>query len=191
MPTPDEYEQYRLLFEHYRLATEDTGRVFDRRERSKDVFIGLNTLLITGVGLLVSQSLQTASWYLPLVLAGIAVVATYINLTWLQQHNSYLGLISLRVAYLQALEERLQSLVDLGEIDTGRYSKRYAAKPTTVGVLKTEQLTFYQTRARIGSSRLDRRLILIFLLAYPTITIFVAVVVYLVQGGLIPAFNLA
>lgn len=151
-------EEYHLLFEHYKLAVEDIARMNDRRRVNSDVYIGLNTFLLTGMVFLLSMN-QAAPWILPIIFLVITVLAFFINQTWRSSLASYRTMINLRVAMLQEIEERLQGL----------YQQIVAAEnaPVDIRVFMKEA----QNPQQPGFTRVELRLTWLFLIVYPLMTL--------------------
>lgn len=91
-------------FEEYRLFIEDTARLQDRRQTVTNIYIAINTILLSAVGLLMSgegpQSWVRVAGALVIPAAGIAVCSF-----WQQLVYKYKALIRLRFRELRRMEE--------------------------------------------------------------------------------------
>ena len=92
-------------FEEYRLFIEDTARFSERRQTVNNTFVAVNTLLLTAIAFLVSDSgaRQYGSFItalpIPLVIAGILVCVW-----WRQLIYKYKELVGFRMKQLMEME---------------------------------------------------------------------------------------
>src|SRR5215472_11988174 len=177
MSTPAHLEEYHVLFEHYKLMIEDIARMNDRRLVNSDVYIGLNTFLLTGMVFLLSIS-HSVSWLLPSVFLVVTLLALVINQTWKSSLESYRQMINLRVTYIQKFEQRLQYLYQhIAPTEGDRLD---------VGVFMREA----QFTQQPGFTRVELRLTWLFMALYPAVTIGVFLLTYLVNNHLLTPISL-
>ncbi|MBA2682692.1 MAG: hypothetical protein H0U76_30415 [Ktedonobacteraceae bacterium] len=170
-------EQYRLLFEHYKLAVEDIARMSDRRRINSDVYIGLNTFMLTGMVFLLSLS-HLSSWLLPSLFLIITVLAYFINRTWRHSLNSYRQMINLRVEFIQHAEQKMQQLYQR-IVDA-------ADEPFAIGIFVKEVQFAHQP----GFTRVELRLTRLFLVVFPLITLLTVVLTSLTITRHLPGLSL-
>jgi len=169
-------EQYRLLFEHYKLAVEDVARMSDRRRINSDVYIGLNTFLLTGMVFLLSLTHQP-SWLFPGLFLLITVLAWFINRTWKNSLVSYRAFIHLRVDFIQRAERKLQQMYQ--QIATP------AEEPFEIGIFVKET----QFDNQPGFTRVELQLTRLFGIIFPLITLIAFVLAGLTTLHIVPLFG--
>ena len=91
------------LFEEYRMLLQDAARLPDRRQSTSNMYVTVNSLLLTAIGLLGKDLVASGRWGLllpiPLVAAGIAVC-----LWWTQLIRKHKLLVGLRINALREME---------------------------------------------------------------------------------------
>ncbi len=92
-----------LKFEEYRTFIEDTGRFTERRQNTSNLYISINSLLLTGLMFvevdLDAQKLTDLLFPLLIITAGI-----FISLLWKQLIQKYKKLVGLRINILREME---------------------------------------------------------------------------------------
>ena len=85
------------------MLLQDAARFTDRRQTTSNMYVAVNSLLLTAIGVLVKDLAARGSWSLllpfPLVAAGIAVC-----LWWTQLIRKYKLLVGLRIDTLREME---------------------------------------------------------------------------------------
>jgi hypothetical protein len=116
-----------ILFEQYKLYVELTDRVSERRQSVNTFFLSLNSILITGLTIFLTQvgGIQAnCNWILIAIAAGIVACAT-----WRRLVRSYGQLNAGRFEVIHLLESRLPARLFDFEWDILEQGKRY--KPFT------------------------------------------------------------
>jgi mRNA-degrading endonuclease HigB of HigAB toxin-antitoxin module len=154
--------------EEYKTIIEQTSSLSDRRQVTNDIYVALNTLFLTGLGFLLT-SFHLRTWWPTLALAGVTLVSWIINGTWLGLLRQYRELIRFRVDYLKQLE------------------KHYFSKPGDMkkGIYLAESDLYDNKGKNFGFTRLELRLVWLFLILYPLIAVIVAALTYLQMSGII------
>jgi hypothetical protein len=178
-------------FQYYLALMEDTTKLSDRRQTTNDLFVGLNVVFFTGMGALFYAS-HLKTWWVTGLFAAITVVAFFLNLTWIRLNNRYSLLVGLRIRYMHQLESALQSQgIFVADAPLPGAPRLPGTAPATgTGIYTLEYQRLYTKKARFGFSRLERRLIIVFMIAYVLATAGVAVVTYLISTGAIISVSL-
>jgi hypothetical protein len=174
-------------FQYYLALMEDTTKLSDRRQTTNDLFVGLNVVFFTGMGALFYAS-HLKTWWVTGLFAAITAIAFFLNFTWIRLINRYSRLVGLRIAYMHQLESALQSQ-GIFVADPLLPGAPGQSGPGT-GIYTLEYQRLYTKNARFGFSRLERVLIVTFMIAYVLATIGVAVVTYLITINVIGPVSL-
>jgi hypothetical protein len=169
-------------FQYYLALMEDTTKLSDRRQTTNDLFVGLNVVFFTGMGALFYAS-HLKSWWVTGLFVAITALAFFLNFTWIRLINRYSRLVGLRIRYMHQLETALQSQ---GIFVSAPLVPGAPAQPGTVpalgtGIYTLEFQRLYTKEGQFGFSRLERGLIVIFMIAYVLATLGVATVTYLIS----------
>jgi hypothetical protein len=176
-------------FHEYEKIMEESGKLSDRRQTVSDLFLGINSLFLTAAGFsAVASNLTT--WWSTGICCAIAIVAIPINITWIQLIHRYRALIDLRSRYLEGLEKSLQSDDSFGTISIASADRRKVDQYPR-GVYGVEAIVLYSKGSKVGFYTLERRLVLIFILAYALLTAVVAVLTFLITNGVLAPLKLA
>lgn len=92
--------------EEYKAVLEFIGRLSARRQNSNDVFVGINTVFLTGLGVFLAT--HPLSWGTTVSVTIIAVAVTPVNFVWRMALMRYDGNIGRRVKYLLGIEEEFR-----------------------------------------------------------------------------------
>jgi hypothetical protein len=93
----------KLKFEEYKLFVDDTARFTERRQTITNIYIGVNSVLLGGIGLLVKDA-GLQSWVVtPSVLALLAA-GIVICVFWGQLIRKYKALVGFRIDQLRKME---------------------------------------------------------------------------------------
>jgi hypothetical protein len=149
VPPPEVLEEYKFIAESLANTTE-------RRQRTNDVYVGVNALFLSGIGFLLAAS-HFDSWRTAIEVGAITAVIAPLNGTW----------CSAVAFYGRAIVTHVQCLVEL----EGKY--QFAAD------LSTRLQSSYP---RFGRSR---AVAYYFLGLYPAIAVAVVVLTYLVTQHVI------
>jgi len=90
-------------FEEYKLFVEDTARFTDRRQMVTNIYVAINTVLLSGVALLVDGGLE--NWVMLLAAEAILAGGIAVCLFWRQLIHKYKALVGLRIRELRRMEE--------------------------------------------------------------------------------------
>lgn len=161
--------------EEYKAVLENVGQVSARRQGFNNVFVGINTVFLTGVGFLL-LSTHLNSWWLVGALAAISLTVTPINFTWRQALLRYKNGLTEQYAYIRDIEKEFRR----------RHQEAYGDSNVGVYLRLDEQ----RRRPHSGNTRLEIRIATYFTALYPAITICVALVTYMTTNQLLPPFSL-
>jgi len=99
-------------FEEYKFFIDDTSRFSERRQTISNIYMAVNSLLLTAIALLIKDLTVQTSWNwllsLPLIAAGIAV-----SIWWSQLIYRYKELVRLRIRVLRDLEDEMENSVKM------------------------------------------------------------------------------
>jgi hypothetical protein len=178
-------------FSYYLALMEDTTKLSDRRQTTNDLFVGLNVVFFTGMGALFYAS-HLKTWWVTGLFAAITVIAFFLNSTWIRLIGRYSRLVSLRIDYMHQLESALQSEgIFVPDLQAAGVPSRPGTAPGLgTGIYTLEYNRLYKKNSQFGFSRLERGLIVIFMVAYVLATLGVAVVTYLITSNMIGSVSL-
>ena len=92
-------------FDEYKFFIEDTARFTDRRQNTSNLYITVNSLLLTAMIFIVADTKFDDIWIL-LFNIPIAVAGIYVSLWWHQLLKKYQKLVRLRFKVLREMEEK-------------------------------------------------------------------------------------
>ena len=178
-------------FQYYLALIEDTTKLSDRRQTANDLFVGLNVVIFTGLGVLFYGS-HLKTWWVTGLYAAISLLALGLNITWLRLNARYRNLINLRIEYMTQLETDLTSadVFPLSPERDGQQEKQQdqarlvddpGQKMQGAGIFTVEHKRMYFKGPRFGFSSLERALIWIFMVAYVLATLGVGLTTYLIS----------
>ncbi|HEY7356157.1 MAG TPA: hypothetical protein VH590_06805, partial [Ktedonobacterales bacterium] len=160
--------------EEYKAVLESQAQISARRQHMNDVYIGLNTVFLTALGLLLVQS-HLDTWWVFVVVCAIMLAILPINLTWRAALRRYGNSLSFRFDYVREIEQEF------------RVWKGKITDPSAVGLhLREKELDLQQK----SNTQLEIRLATYFICLYPAIVVVVGVLVYLIQVHLIPPLKI-
>ncbi len=169
--------------EEYTAVLENLVQLSLRRQNTNNVFVGLNTVFLTGLGVLL-LSTHFASWWVVGATAAFTLAILPLNLNWRMAIKRYKAGINVRKAYLEVIEtEFCERRGGSGSSGIGGGA---AGKPPLGLFLKIRDTPL---RAH-GNTELEVRLTTYFLVLYPIITLLVALLTGLVTLRIIPRFAL-
>lgn len=165
--------------EEYKVVLEEHGRLSARRQNLNDVFVAINTIFLTAIGILVFQS-KFDSWWFVGAVGAVTLAIVPINMTWRTAIDRYKSEIKVHVDYLISIEREFR-----------RRREANAGKPLD-GELPVGFYLYNTIRRRAhgGKSRIEKRLATYFIILYPMITLVVAALTYVVTNGLISTMGL-
>jgi|GEM_PF-390479 len=156
-------------FEEYKLFIEDTARLSERRQTVTNTYITVNSALLGLITFLVKDAGLTDWWLvaaiMPLIAAGIIVCSF-----WYRLLATYRQLLNFRFEQLEKMEqsEALRGCHEMYNLEAQRFFRN--APPNR----------------RIGFSRIEVRLPLLFIALYALTGIGLAVATWMVGQGLLP-----
>jgi hypothetical protein len=191
-------------FQYYLTLIEDTTKLSDRRQTANDLFVGLNVVIFTGMGVLFYGS-HLRSWWVTGVFAAISILALLLNITWLRLNARYRRLVRLRIEYMTQLETELNAQAIFAQFPerSGKQAKKQPVQALSAdapeqmaqgntpplthrpGIFAAEYERLYYQGSQVGFSTLERTLILIFMVAYVLATLGVGVATYLITTHVI------
>ncbi|HKD75712.1 MAG TPA: hypothetical protein VKB76_09465 [Ktedonobacterales bacterium] len=175
--------------EEYKAILDNTAKLSDRRQTTNDVFVGLNSLILTALGFFF-VSTKLSSWWATSIFATIAIFMSVINGIWLRLNARYRDLVGIRISYLTAIEGKLASAFQTKEV-TVLDAKGKPQKEVVQGVHQLENRTFlYKGGAKIGFSSLERALIWVFIGTYYVLAAAVATLTYLIANNIVPPLDI-
>ena len=152
------------------LTDSNHAEVSTRRQRTNDVFVGLNTVFLTALGFLLVQS-HLDTWWVFAVVSAITLVITLINLTWRASLVRYNRTLYFRYDYLREIEEEF------------RIRRADEANQRKIGLfLKLKETELQGT----GNTLLELRLATYFICLYPVIALVVGILGHWIVSNLIP-----
>jgi len=161
----------------YEIAVDSFLRRSERRERTNELFIALNSLFITALGVfLLSSSLTT--WWVAGTLVLISLFTTFMNIIWSRLLGRYRVFLACLGDYLTGLERSFQQ-EDKGTIEIGGEHWGFGIESYINAKMKIE-------RRGHGFTQLELRLVYLFLVVYPFITVLVLVLTYLITNHYLP-----
>jgi hypothetical protein len=116
-----------ILFEQYKLYVELTDRISERRQRVNTFFLSLNSILVTGLTIFLTQiggASANCNWILIAIIAGVIACVT-----WRRLILSYGQLNAGRFEVIHLLESRLPARLFDYEWEVLEQGERY--KPFT------------------------------------------------------------
>lgn len=196
-------------FSYYLALMADTTKLSDRRQTTNDLFVGLNVVFFTGMGALFYTT-HLKSWWVTGLYVAITVLALFLNLTWVRLNDRYRRLIELRIHYMQKLESELRNedifadfppypvkpartdkdraMSAVGSVETSLDSPAPVTQRTGIFTVEAEHL--YYSGSHFGFSGLERRLMVIFTVAYLFATVSVGVATYLIMTHTLSSVSL-
>src|SRR5262245_45774583 len=160
-----------LVFERigeYTAVLENLVQLSLRRQNTNNIFVGLNTVFLTGFGVLLFST-RLASWWVVGATAAITLAILPLNVTWRMAIKRYKVGISVRKVYLQEIEEEFRTRRGTAEMGS-------SASPLGLFLKIRDTSSLHQH----GNTELEVRVATCFLLLYPIITILVGILTYLV-----------
>ena len=158
---PDPFER----IEEYKAVLEDTAQASNRRRTDNTLFVGLNTVFLTGIGLFASP--HFGSWDTVIAVAMVTAIAIPVNVMWYRGLTYWMTSLGVREEYIRSIEKefRKRSETASSELPIGLYlylqSKNVGRKP---------------------SLKMDRRFALFFAIIYPVATACLAILTYVWQN---------
>jgi hypothetical protein len=152
--------------EEYYAVMDETTKLSHRRQTTNDLLTGINIVFLTAMGAVFVASHLT-SWWTTAILGLITAFAWLFDITWIRLLNRYRAVISLRISYLGAIENRLRDAGVFVEITIPLESHQTV---TARGVYSLEQAVLYRRGNRGGFIRRERFLVILFMGAELVVT---------------------
>jgi hypothetical protein len=160
-------EEYKAILEHH-------AQLSARRQHTNDVYVGLNIVFLTALGVLLLQS-HLNTWWIFVVVSAVTVIISPLNATWRVALLRYGKSLSFRADYLREIEKEF------------RIRRGNMPNQPEIGLF----LRFKETGLhRKGDTRLEIQLATYFICLYPVISLVVGALVYLVEAHLIPPLTI-
>jgi hypothetical protein len=157
---PERLELSPEILEEFKIVMENAAALSTRRQAINDVFVAINSIFLSGIGVLVATS-HLASWNTVGILAALSLAILPINLTWRRMLATYRQLLADHYAALQAMEARFQFSANINTVLSKRQS----------------------------TTQMERGLATYFALLYPALAVVVGVLTYLKTNHLIPPIS--
>jgi len=147
--------------EEYKAVLEDTAQASNRRRTDNTLFVGLNTVFLTGIGLVVSPNF--GSWDAVVAVAMVTAIAVPVNVMWYRGLAYWMTSLGVREEYIRSIEKefRKRSATIESELPIGLYL-----------YLQSENV------GRMRSLKMDQRFALFFAVIYPVATACLAILTY-------------
>ena len=158
---------YQAILEHH-------AQLSTRRQHTNDVYIGLNTIFLTALGVVLLQS-HLDTWWVFAVVSAMTIIILPINITWRVALLRYGRSIAFRHDYLREIEQ---------EFRTRRGS--VAHQPEIGLFLRFKDAGLHQK----GNTQLEMQLATYFIFLYPFISLVVGILVYLITGHVISPLSI-
>lgn len=134
-----------IKFEEYKLFIEDTARFTERRQNTSNLYVTINSLVLTAIMFvgndLEADSISRLLLLLPVIVAGIAV-----SLWWRQLIKKYKELVGFRITRLREMEDH----VDLEGIERMYHAEDELYPRNAQGkMVKGVRLNFSDLEARL------------------------------------------
>jgi len=170
-----------LVFEEYIAVMEDASSTSSRRQTTNDVFVGINVIFLTALGiLLISSSGDT--WWLTIEVGFLAASILPLNIFWLAALRNYRNLLGIRYQYLLEIELNNPALFHGFKVgDSGGLHMQLSRLP---GYRRGRR--GYRTSR---SAAIEIPLAVYFLLLYPMITLALALLTFLTGMGILPTLQ--
>ncbi len=115
-------------FDEYKLFIDDTARFSGRRQTVSNIYIAVNSLLLTAIGLLVKELGTECTWTLLVPLPLIAAGAL-ISCLWRQLILKYQKLVGFRIDVLREMEEKMPDCERVYHLEDRLYPRDEDGKP--------------------------------------------------------------
>jgi hypothetical protein len=162
--------------EEYQAILENHAQLSARRQHVNDVYVSLNTIFLTALGILLLQS-HLDSWWIFVVVSTVTFIIMPINIAWRAALRRYGNRLAVRYDYLREIEQ---------EFRTRR--GKVANQPEVGLFLRLKETGLHQSKK--SNTHIEMQLALYFIYLYPIISLVVGVLVYLVEAHLIPPLNI-
>jgi len=162
--------------EEYQAILENHAQLSARRQHINDVYVGLNTIFLTALGILLLQS-HLDTWWILAVVSTVTLIIMPINVTWRAALLNYGDRLSSRYDYLREIEQEF------------RTRRGKVADQPEIGLFLRLKETGQHHRKK-SNTRLEVQLAIYFICLYPVISLVVGILVYLVEAHLIPPLNI-
>jgi len=100
----DETVSHVNKFEEYKLFIEDTARFTDRRLMVTNIYVAVNTILLSAVALLLTET-ELDRWIVAIAAYAVICGGTVVCLFWRQLIGKYKDLVGLRIDELRQMED--------------------------------------------------------------------------------------
>lgn len=132
-------------FDEYKMFIEDTARFTERRQNTSNLYVSINSLLLTAVVFVVkdlgANTVSRLLLLLPVITAGI-----FVSLWWQQLIKKYKALVGFRIDMLRKMEEK-DGLVGIEKM----YHEEDKLYPRDAqgNMIKGKELNFSDLEARL------------------------------------------
>lgn len=169
LPIFERLEEYQAILEH-------AAQLSARRQHINDVYVSLNTIFLTALGLLLLQS-HLDTWWVFVVVSAVTVIILPINQAWRAALRHYGDRLSIGYAYLREIEQEF------------RTRRGNGADQPAMGLFLRLQETELPSR-RESNTPFEVQLATYFLCLYPVLSLVVGILVSLVEAHLLPPLSI-
>jgi hypothetical protein len=166
----------------YKAVLEDSAQLASHRQTLNNVYVGINTLFLTGLGIFLFNTSLT-SWVDTWIVGAITVVVLPMNLTWRAALVRYRTQIGLHLEYLREIEMEFRAR---RAMDTS-IPPSPTPEPPIGFFMKLQEARHPHT----GNTRLEILMATYFLILYPVITLAVGALTFLIMSGVLSPFKLS
>ncbi len=174
----------------YLAIAENTAKLSDRRQTVSDLFLGINSLFLAAAGF-VAVSNRMISWWAVAIVIAITVITFVMNSIWYRLIGRYRALINLRIRYLEALEVALQDGGAFGPVTISSENDKEKSAALRGVYLIEKKSDLYSKGAKMGFFKLERDLVVTFIVAYILLALASVVLTYLVTNNMLPQLIIA
>jgi hypothetical protein len=146
---PDIFERV----EEYRAILEHQAQLSARRQHANDVYIGLNTIFLTALGVLLLQS-HLNTWWVFAVVCAMTIIVLPINFTWRAALLRYETTLAEHFDYLREIEQEF------------RTRRGNVANQPEIGLILKRKDTHQKS-----NTQLEKQLATYFICLYPVISL--------------------
>jgi hypothetical protein len=155
--------------EEYKAVLDDTAHAAERRRTSTTLYVGLNSLFLTGIGLYAAP--HFGSWETVTSVAIVMIVALPVNIIWYAGLARWARNLTARMEYVRSIEQEFRAR--RGEVQ---------------GDPQIGLFLYLHSKnvGRLGTIRLEQRLALYFAFLYPIATVSLAIFAWVLQTPDLP-----
>lgn len=155
--------------DEYKAMLDNLAGLNQRRQSTNNLYVGLNTVFLTAIGVFISTHLDFMNWATAIAVTFITIAILPMNLIWRITLTRYARSAVIRYDYLKEIEEEFRAR---SEYDKNRDIGLY---------IRLDRLGV----PRPGAVQLERILATYFLCFYPTISLLLVALTWLTQNHIV------